>query len=225
MQFKYTVHLPIASSFEIIQQQTIDRILTGEQITEASEKYPPEDYILLHLQKKGILEEINQRETVDLSSEKELFFIFKSDRTYNFELNGRRHPWGENTISNTALRLIGNIPKQHRIWLEKRSEADIEITNETCVNLDDSGLEKVYSKQSSVRIIINGKPKEVNTKEMSFSEIVKLAFPNHPTNPNTAFTVTFKRGCDCSCEGSLVKGETVCIKNGEVFNVTATDKS
>ena len=80
-------------------------------------------------------------------------------------------------------------------------------------------------KQSSLEIIINGKPKKVSSNEMSFSELVELAFPNHPTNPNTAFTITYTRGCDCSPEGSLVKGETVCIKNGEVFNVTATDKS
>ena len=80
-------------------------------------------------------------------------------------------------------------------------------------------------KQSSVKIIINGKTKTVDSNELSFDELVELAFPNQPANPNTAHTITYKRGCDCSPEGSLVKSESVCIKDGGVFNVTATDKS
>lgn len=74
-------------------------------------------------------------------------------------------------------------------------------------------------------IIVNGRQKVVTAKEMSFTEIVALAFDNPPTGPNVVFTVTYRRGEGNKPEGSLVEGENVKIKDGMIFNVTATDKS
>jgi Multiubiquitin len=39
------------------------------------------------------------------------------------------------------------------------------------------------------------------------------------------FTVTYRRGEGNKPEGTLVEGETVKVKEGMIFNVTATDKS
>ena len=225
MSFNYSIHISKGSTFETNNYSSKDPVLTGEQIIEKSGKHPAEEYILLHVENDGMLEDLNLRETIKISKKDELFYLFKNDQTYNLELNGRRYPWGSSTINDSALRMIGNIPENHSLWLEKRSEADIEIKDDICVDLDASGLEKIYSKQSELEIIINGKTKKVSSSELSFSELVELAFPNQATNPNTAYTITYKRGCDCSPEGSLVKGQNVCIKDGGVFNVTATDKS
>ena len=74
-------------------------------------------------------------------------------------------------------------------------------------------------------IIVNGRQKVVTAKELSFVEIVALAFDNPPTGPNIIFTVTYRRGDGNKPEGTLVEGETVKIKEGMIFNVTATDKS
>lgn len=74
-------------------------------------------------------------------------------------------------------------------------------------------------------IIVNGREKTVTEKELSFDDIVALAFDNPPTGPNIVFTITYRRGHGNKPEGSLVEGETVKIKDGMIFNVTATDKS
>ena len=74
-------------------------------------------------------------------------------------------------------------------------------------------------------IIINGREKTVTQKELSFAEIVALAFDPPPTGPNIVFTVTFRRGHGDKPEGTLTDGEVVKIKDGMIFNVTATDKS
>jgi hypothetical protein len=74
-------------------------------------------------------------------------------------------------------------------------------------------------------IIVNGRQKVVSVRELSFSDIIALAFDNPPTGPNIVFTVTYKRGEGNKPEGTLVEGETVKIKDGMIFNVTATDKS
>lgn len=74
-------------------------------------------------------------------------------------------------------------------------------------------------------IIVNAREKAVAAKELSFSEVVALAFDPPPTGQNIMFTITFRRGEGNKPEGSLVEGETVKLKEGMIFNVTATDKS
>ena len=81
------------------------------------------------------------------------------------------------------------------------------------------------AQDKELEIIVNGRQITVSEKELSFEEIVALAFDNPPTGPNFVFTVTFRRGQGNKPEGTLVHGETVKIKNGMVFDVTATDKS
>lgn len=74
-------------------------------------------------------------------------------------------------------------------------------------------------------IIVNGREKTAIEKELTFDEIVALAFDDPPTGPYIVFTVTYRRGDGNKPEGSLVEGETVKIKEGMIFNVRATDKS
>lgn len=74
-----------------------------------------------------------------------------------------------------------------------------------------------------VTVIVNGRPKVVTTKELSFADVVTLS--GLPTGPNIVFTVTYTRGEGHKPQGTLVEGQTVKVKNGMVFNVTATDKS
>ncbi len=74
-------------------------------------------------------------------------------------------------------------------------------------------------------IIVNGRKKEVATKELSYADIINLAYDNNPpTGPNIVITVTFKRG-ENDKQGTLLPGDSIKIKDGMIFNVTATDKS
>jgi len=86
-------------------------------------------------------------------------------------------------------------------------------------NQDAPGQNKEFS------IIVNGREKEVTEKKLSFIEIAILAFGAITTGANTIYTMTFKRGEDKKREGELVEGDTITIKSGMIFNVTATDKS
>lgn len=81
------------------------------------------------------------------------------------------------------------------------------------------GQEKTYT------VVVNGRQKTVTTKELTFAQVVALAFDNPPSGPNIVFTITYRRGEGNKPEGTLVEGDTVKVKDGMIFNVTATDKS
>ncbi len=71
-------------------------------------------------------------------------------------------------------------------------------------------------------IIVNAREKKWPKEEISFDEVVELAFGSVSTDPNVIYSVTYKAH---GKEGTLVKGGTVTVVNGMIFNVTQTNKS
>jgi hypothetical protein len=74
-------------------------------------------------------------------------------------------------------------------------------------------------------IIVNGQEKPWAEKEISFDEVVALAFNPVPGGPNVLITVAYRRGPDEKQQGTLTKGQSVRVKKGMIFDVTATDRS
>ncbi|QNF31246.1 multiubiquitin domain-containing protein (plasmid) [Adhaeribacter swui] len=74
-------------------------------------------------------------------------------------------------------------------------------------------------------IIVNGRPRTFEGKEIIYSQIVALAFDSISTNPNIVYSVTYKRGEGNKPEGTMDTDDVVKVKDGMIFNVTATDKS
>jgi hypothetical protein len=77
----------------------------------------------------------------------------------------------------------------------------------------------------NVTVIVNGRPKEVAKDDMTYEEIVDLAFPGTPGNENIIYTVTYSKGHGNKPEANMVAGDSVKVKDGMVFNVSRTDKS
>ena len=74
-------------------------------------------------------------------------------------------------------------------------------------------------------IIVNARPHEVEAKELSFEDVVNLAYNNAPpSGPSVTLTVTYSRGHNGK-EGSMLPGDRVKTKNRMVFDVSATDRS
>jgi len=74
-------------------------------------------------------------------------------------------------------------------------------------------------------IVVNAQPKSVPTREVTFDQIVALAFDT-PSDPNTTFTVLYRKAQEPRHEGAMVEGDVVEVKKkGTVFSVTPTTKS
>lgn len=80
-----------------------------------------------------------------------------------------------------------------------------------------AGQKKTYS------IIVNGRPREVTEHKLTYLQVVQLAYPGEVPTATRIFTVTYSN--PHGKDGSLIEGEEVVIKDGEIFNVRKTDQS
>lgn len=92
------------------------------------------------------------------------------------------------------------------------------------MNNQESQQGQAHGHEKEATIIVNGRQKTVSQKELSFDEVVTLAFgpPNYDTN---VYTVTYQKGEGHKPKGTLVRGESVKVKDGMIFDVIRTDKS
>ena len=81
------------------------------------------------------------------------------------------------------------------------------------------------SDDKTFSIIVNGRPKEVERDELSFNELVDLAFDDPARGPQIVFTITFREAGGRIPEGELDEGERLKIRDGTIINVTRTDQS
>ena len=154
------------------------------------------------------------------------FRLFRSDRVFSFTVNERGYEWGTSKISEDEIRWISAIPDDHELILD--SGGDRVLEDDEIVNLSDRGAERFRSRpveNRSIKIIVNTREKTVSMRRLSFTKLVQLAFENPPTGENICFTVSYRKGPKKRPEGSLLEGEDVRIKEGMIFNVSATDKS
>ena len=81
--------------------------------------------------------------------------------------------------------------------------------------------------EEPITIIVNGVDKVLpaGTRQLSYDEVVKLAYPNYSDAPNIVYTVVFSNGPVENKKGTLVKGDTVRVRGEMIFNVGKSNKS
>lgn len=74
-------------------------------------------------------------------------------------------------------------------------------------------------------ITINGRQRHVEKDELSFDELVDLAFDDPARGPQIVFTITFREAGGRISEGELDEGQRLKVQDGTIINVTRTDQS
>lgn len=203
-----------------------DAKVSGAQIVAASGQGPVEDFLVLQHLRSGEIEDIRPTETVDLTEAgPEAVFVIRGSLLYAFYVDGRSMKWPRKSIPGAHIRLLARVPDDHDVVLQRAEEPDRVIGADDHVHLREDGVERLISRKRTITIIVNGRRKTVDASELSFAQLLALAFDPVPTGENWVFTVTFSNGLPPRPEGSLIEGQSVPIKNRMVFNVTATDKS
>lgn len=221
-------HTPTASLSFVIegkQYETFDQYKTGAELKQLS-GIPLETELFLSISKPYKDELIENEKQINLvRPETEYFFVKKK---LQFSINKKPFTWYKQYIRGIQIRELGNISFEDDIFLDlKEGWQDDEIMDDEIVDLARPGKEKFFSKpkQKEFTIIVNARPHVWKEENISFEQLVTLAFGTYEDNPNKGYTVTYSRGCEPKPEGTMVKNSSVCIKNKIIFDVTATDKS
>jgi hypothetical protein len=129
-----------------------------------------------------------------------------------------------NPTIGAALYLLGHVTSGKELFREVQgNHEDVLIPcGETELHLK---MDEHFYSEREFEIIANGRQKVVTNNELSFAEIVALAFDTPPSGPDVIFTITYRKGPHKNPEGTLIEGGTVKIKNGMIFNVTPTRRS
>jgi hypothetical protein len=124
-----------------------DAVPTGRQLLEAAGAQPVIEHLLFQVLKDGRLDEVEPEDTVDLrAAGVEKFLVFQSDRSFEFELDGHRYPWGAPAISGLALkRLAGVDPVRYGVWQEIRGADDKKIEDSADADLTPTGVERFFT--------------------------------------------------------------------------------
>ena len=133
-----------------------------------------------------------------------------------------------NPTTGEALHKLGHVQPGFELFREVRGDKEDPVVENDVEPIHLRQDEHFHSGPAQPRkftIIVNGQKKVVTKKIATFDEIVKLAFPSPLAGTNILYTVSYEDGPRVNPQGSLKEGQSVKVKNGMIFNVTATDKS
>lgn len=75
-------------------------------------------------------------------------------------------------------------------------------------------------------IVVNGEEMQIDSRQVSYEQVVELAFPGLGADPNNIFSVLFRKVDQSNAQGSVVAGGTVKVHaKGSSFNVTRSIRS
>ena len=74
-------------------------------------------------------------------------------------------------------------------------------------------------------ITVNGRQRQVERDELSFDELVDIAFDDPARGPQVVFTITFREAGGRIPEGELDEGQRLKVRDGTIINVARTDQS
>jgi len=133
-----------------------DPVLTGRQVLEIAGKRPGDDFIVYWLAKNNVLQDLGLENAVHIHKDAvERFLTFRNDRSYRFEIDGKREDWGAPTINEATLRMLATVGEDHRVYLERKGEPDRLIERGEFVDLTAPGIERFYTERIITITIVN----------------------------------------------------------------------
>jgi hypothetical protein len=80
-------------------------------------------------------------------------------------------------------------------------------------------------KDKEITIVANGTEYPTTETEMTFEQLVELAYGHPPEGGNIVYSISYERGHGHKPEGDLAPGESLKLKNEMIINVERTDRS
>ena len=129
-----------------------------------------------------------------------------------------------NPTSGRALYALADVEAPRELFREVQGDAEDELVSRHADVVHVRSDDHFYSQQVTT-IVVNTEAKEVAKRRLSFDDLVRLAGDLPPPGPNMMITIDYSSGPHRNPKGALRNGESVWIKNGMEFDVSATDRS
>ena len=129
-----------------------------------------------------------------------------------------------NPTTGDALYALAGASPHQELFREESGDREDELVPRGNQAVHVKTDEHFYTERE-FKIFVNTRPKETTKRELSFDDVVRLAFENPPSGPNVKFTIVYRNGPKRNPQGNLTDGKSVFVKNGMIFDVTPTDKS
>jgi hypothetical protein len=133
-----------------------------------------------------------------------------------------------NPTTGDALYKLGNVRPGFSLYREvtgDREDRVIRDGTETVHLKEDEHFHSGPPEKKEVTIIVNGAPHEWPKREIAYAEVVTLDVPDYPQHPEITYSVKYKNGPNNKPEGTLSRGNSVKVKDCEVFSVSPTGQS
>jgi len=205
-----------------------DPVPTGEQILAAAELRPTREYLLFQVLTNGTIREVRPEDLVDLRAPGlEKFLAYYGDRIYRLTLDDRSVDWGSRWITGRVLKILaGTNPDDMDVVLLHPQGQNRVVCDDDRVDLSEPGVERFETVRVSIEIFVNTVSHTVHQRAMDYWGIVRLEYPQaNPCNELESYTVTYAMGPKQNPSGTLVKGQSVHLKQGMEFDVFLTDRS
>lgn len=165
------------------------------------------------------------------------FRTFDVGMRRELRVDGMRWDWIGDQIRAADIRQVAGLNEDAQLRIGRLGS---QLGFDAVLDLAQDWPPQVYSEPHSIRsrelapqdqeggrIVINGRSSMIDREDISYDELVSLAFPDVPLDSpgSNALTVTFRNGTPERPEGSLIKRDRIRLHPGTVFNVTATNKS
>lgn len=86
-------------------------------------------------------------------------------------------------------------------------------------------IDQVAARAKTIEIFVNARPHLVADREVSFEQVVALAFPGQAPGGENEYIVTYTRAQHGNGSGSLAPGQGIRVKKGTSFAVQITTRS
>jgi hypothetical protein len=156
--------------------------------------------------------------------EGDAFLAIKQRVRVNFTIDGKPYSTrDDDQEAASLLRLVGLDPEEFD--LAKVTDGEIQVLKDgKVIDLREGDVFVTIATVTSSTIVVNTVPFVVDGDNVTYEQVVQIAFPV-PPSADTRFTVTFRKAKDPK-EGTLKSGKSVTVKKeGTIFNVKATGKS
>jgi hypothetical protein len=124
-----------------------DPVPTGRQVLEAAGARPVVEHSVFQVLRSGQIEGLRLDETTDLRSRGvEKFLVFRSDRSYRFDIDGAVFEWGTGRISGRVLKTLAKVDlATYGVWQEVHGSDDVAISDTQYADLTTQGVERFFT--------------------------------------------------------------------------------